>query len=160
MISTIVWPQQERSRFAVTDLYANVMDEGIPTMSGSKRDLINYRIERADMTLETARKLIQVQDWFGAANRLYYAVYQIVSALMTQEGIRIKSHSGAKAMFELHFIKTGKVDAEWGRLYKRLSDARHESDYVAFTTFDEQDIIPLLPQTEAFIDVIKRLINP
>ena len=29
MISTIVWPQQQRSRYAVTDLYANVMDEGI-----------------------------------------------------------------------------------------------------------------------------------
>ncbi len=29
MISTIVWPQQERPRYAVTDLYANVMDEGI-----------------------------------------------------------------------------------------------------------------------------------
>lgn len=29
MISTIVWPQRERSRFAVTDLYLNVMDEGI-----------------------------------------------------------------------------------------------------------------------------------
>lgn len=29
MISTIVWPKQERSRFEITDLYANVMDEGI-----------------------------------------------------------------------------------------------------------------------------------
>lgn len=29
MISTIVWPQKERSRFAVTDLYLNVMDEGV-----------------------------------------------------------------------------------------------------------------------------------
>lgn len=29
MISTIVWSQQERSRYAVTDLYRNVMDEGI-----------------------------------------------------------------------------------------------------------------------------------
>jgi predicted nucleotidyltransferase len=29
MISTIVWPQRERTRYAVTDLYANVMDEGI-----------------------------------------------------------------------------------------------------------------------------------
>lgn len=29
MISTIVWPQRERSRYAVTDLYSNVMDEGI-----------------------------------------------------------------------------------------------------------------------------------
>ena len=56
-------------------------------MSGSKIDLINYRIERADMTLKTARRLIEDQDWFSAANRLYYAVYQIVSALMAQEAI-------------------------------------------------------------------------
>lgn len=128
-------------------------------MSGTKADLINYRLERADMTLETARLLIDGQDWFGAANRLYYAVYQAVSALMTQEEIRIKSHSGAKAMFELHFIKTGKIEPRWGKLYVRLSDARHESDYAAFSTFNQDDILPLLPQTQEFIDVIKRLIN-
>lgn len=128
-------------------------------MSGDKIDLIHYRIERATMTLETARKLIEDQDWFGAANRLYYAVYQIISALMTQEEIRIKSHSGAKAMFELHFIKTGKVESKWGKLYVRLSDARQESDYGAFTVFTEEDITPLLPQTEEFINVIKRLIH-
>lgn len=29
IISTVVWPQRNLSRFAVTDLYANVMDEGI-----------------------------------------------------------------------------------------------------------------------------------
>lgn len=29
MISTIVWPQRERRRYEVTDLYQNVMDEGI-----------------------------------------------------------------------------------------------------------------------------------
>jgi uncharacterized protein len=29
IISTIVWPKQDRKRYAVTDLYLNVMDEGI-----------------------------------------------------------------------------------------------------------------------------------
>lgn len=29
MISTIVWPQHDKNRLAVTDLYANVMDEGV-----------------------------------------------------------------------------------------------------------------------------------
>ena len=28
MISTLVWPQQQRRRYEVTDLYQNVMDEG------------------------------------------------------------------------------------------------------------------------------------
>lgn len=127
-------------------------------MNGDKNDLIRYRLERADMTLDTAKRLVSDQDWFGAANRLYYAVYQAVSALLTQENIRIKSHDGAKAMFELHFIKSGRVEPIWGKLYKRLSDARHESDYVAFANFTEEDIAPLLSQTEEFIEVIKRLI--
>lgn len=78
---------------------------------------------------------------------------------MTHEDIPIKSHSGAKAMFELHFVKTGRTDAKWSKIYSRLSSARHDSDYGAFTVFTEEDILPLLPLTEEFIDVIKRLIN-
>jgi len=129
-------------------------------MNSGRDDLINYRIERAYLTLDSARRMIVDEDWFGAANRLYYAVYQIVSALMLHEGIRIKSHSGAKAMFELHFVKTGVLTPNWSKLYTRLSDARQESDYAPFANFDREDIAPLLPQTEEFIEVIKRLIQP
>jgi len=128
-------------------------------MSDPKTDLINYRIERSTATLDTARRLIEDEDWFGAANRLYYAIYQIISALMLKEGIRIKSHAGAKIMFELHFVKTGIVSPESGKLYTRLSNARHESDYGPFASFDREDIAPLFPQTQEFIDVTKRLIT-
>lgn len=128
-------------------------------MNSYKQDLIAYRIERADALLKTAKNLVDDQDWYSAVNRLYYAVYQIISALMTHEDIPIKSHSGAKAMFELHFVKTGRTDAKWSKIYSRLSSARHDSDYGAFTVFTEEDILPLLPLTEEFIDVIKRLIN-
>jgi uncharacterized protein (UPF0332 family) len=62
-------------------------------------------------------------------------------------------------MFDLHFVKTGHVDVKWSKLYSRLSDARHRSDYGAFIEFSEEDVRPLLTQTEEFIDVIKRLIN-
>ena len=127
-------------------------------MSGTKADLIKYRIERAEMTLDSAQRMIDA-EWLGVANRLYYSICQIISALMTQEEIRIKSHSGAKAMFELHFIKSGKIEPKWGKLYTRLSDARHESDYAPYASFSQEDIAPLLPQTREFIDVVKRLIN-
>ncbi len=62
-------------------------------------------------------------------------------------------------MFDLHFVKTNKVDVKWSKLYSRLSDARHSSDYGAFVEFTADDVLPLLPQTEEFIDVIKRLIT-
>ena len=128
-------------------------------MNSYKQDLIAYRIERAEAMLQTAKNLIEDKDWFSAVNRLYYAVYQIMSALMTKEDITIRSHSGAKAMFELHFVKTGRVDSKWSKLYSRLSDARHNSDYGAFTTFSQEDVLPLLPETEMLVSIIKNIIN-
>ena len=62
-------------------------------------------------------------------------------------------------MLELHFVKTGLLSVEWGRFYAQLFNERNDSDYEDFAIFTEEDIVPLLPQTEEFIDVIKRLIN-
>ncbi len=128
-------------------------------MNDEKQALIAYRLECADEMISDARSLVIEKRWKSAVNRLYYAVFQAVSALMIQESIRIKSHSGAKAMLELHFIKTGRIEKKWGKFYIDLSDNREESDYGAFVSFVEEDVLPLLPQTQEFIDVIKRLIN-
>ena len=72
-------------------------------MNDEKQSLIAYRLECADEMMSDARSLIEESRWKSTVNRLYYAVFQAVSALMIQEDIRIKSHSGAKAMLELHF---------------------------------------------------------
>ena len=128
-------------------------------MTNYRNDLIIYRLERANALLQTSRNLADNQDWFSTVNRLYYAVYQAVSALLVQAEIPVNSHAGAKAMFDLHFVKPGKVAVTWSKLYSRLSDARHSSDYGAFVEFSEEDVRPLLPETEAFVAIIKQLIN-
>ena len=128
-------------------------------MNETMQALIAYRLQCSDEMLSDARALTAEGRWKSAVSRLYYAVFQSVSALMIQEGIRIKSHSGAKAMLELHFVKTGIIGKEWSKFYNNLSDSRNESDYGAFVEFSEEDVLPLLPQTEEFIDVIKLLIN-
>ena len=77
-------------------------------MNDEKQALINYRLECAAEMVSDARSLINEKRWKSAVNRLYYAVFQAVSALMIQEKIRIKSHSGAKAMLEfaLHQVES------------------------------------------------------
>lgn len=104
--------------------------------------------------------MIRDGHWAGAVNRIYYSAFHAVSALLLAGDIIVKSHSGAKAMFERHFVKTGLVNSTWSKLYTRLYENRNESDYEDFAIFTEEDVLPLLPQTEEFIDVIKRLINP
>lgn len=93
-------------------------------MSEGKQALIAYRLEMSDEMLSDARSLIDEERWKSAVSRLYYSVFQVVSALMIQEDIRIKSHSGAKAMLELHFIKTGRIEKSWSKFYNDLSDSQ------------------------------------
>lgn len=128
-------------------------------MNEKMQALIAYRLECSDEMLSDARALTEERRWKSAVSRLYYAVFQSVSALMIQEGIRIKSHSGAKAMLELHFVKTEIIEKKWNKFYNNLSDSREESDYGAFVMYTEEDVLPLIPQTEEFINVLKRLIN-
>lgn len=124
-------------------------------MSDYKQDLIVYRLERADALLQTSRNLADDGDWFSTVNRLYYAVYQAISALMVHNSIPINSHDGAKSMFDLHFVKTRRVDVKWSKLYSRLSDARHSSGYGAFIEFTADDVLLLIPQTAKFIELIR-----
>lgn len=50
-------------------------------MSGTKEDLIKYRIIRAKDTLDDAHILADKEKWNSAINRLYYAAYYAVIAL-------------------------------------------------------------------------------
>ncbi len=54
--------------------------------SGNIQELINYRLHRAYETLEEARLMQDIGHWNTCANRLYYAAFYAVSALLIYEG--------------------------------------------------------------------------
>ena len=124
------------------------------------QDLIRYRIERASETFEEALLMQREGHWNSCANRLYYACYYAVSALLATKGLASSKHTGVKAFFNQHFIKTCLVSKENGRLYNRLFDARQEGDYVDFVVFKGDDVEPLIPQVKGFIDNISQLAQP
>ncbi len=69
-------------------------------MSKSKAETIAFRRDKLEECLQAALTLIDAENWPSAVNRLYYSVFHVVSALMLQRDIRVKTHTGAKAMFE------------------------------------------------------------
>lgn len=62
-------------------------------MSRTKDDLINYRIERAYATLNSAKRLTAFDDWNTIANRLYYASFYAVLALLAKNDIDTYTHT-------------------------------------------------------------------
>ena len=81
-------------------------------MIGSKEDLVKYRLERAKDTLDDALILSEKNKWNSTINRLYYAAYYAVMALLLQSDLMPSTHNGTKSNFTLHFIKTGIIAKE------------------------------------------------
>jgi uncharacterized protein (UPF0332 family) len=123
------------------------------------RDLTQYRIDRALETLEDARILQKSKRWNACVNRLYYACYYAVSALLLQKGLFSSKHTGIRSMFNLHFVKTGKVPKDYAKTFNDLFERRQESDYVDFVRFTEQQVHPWVEQTEKFVSFIDSLIR-
>lgn len=128
-------------------------------MNENLNALITYRLLRATETLEEARLMQQERHWNACANRLYYAAFYAVSALLVKDGYATTKHSGLKALFNQHYVKPGIFEKEDGRLYNRLFDLRQEGDYIDFVTLDAEMVEPMIGQTAVFIEKIRSLIG-
>jgi len=125
-------------------------------MSGNVNDLIKYRIERANETLADARLLADKERWNSCINRLYYASFYAVNALLLNNNFKTHTHNGCKAKFHHEFIKTGVIDKKYGKLYSDLFDWRQEGDYADFISFNKETVTPLLMETELLIKEIEK----
>lgn len=125
-------------------------------MTGKIEDLLKYRIERAHETLADARLLAEGGRWNSCVNRLYYASFYSVNALLLKNNFKTHTHNGCRTKFLLEFIKTGIISKDYGKLYTDLFDWRQEGDYADFISFDQSTVTPLLDQTENFIKEIEK----
>ena len=122
-------------------------------------DYSNYRIQKAKETIVEVEIHIQNEFWNTAINRMYYACFYAVSALLVKHGIETSSHKGIRQLFGKMFVKTGKFDKNLAKHYTDLFEKRHKGDYNDFFDFDKETVIRLLPISKEFIRVIEDLIN-
>lgn len=106
----------------------------------SRESLMNYRLQRAKETLREADILIEQNCYNAAVNRLYYACYYAVVALLVKYNVEAHTHQGVKQMFGLHFIATGKIENKHSRFYSQLFNDRISDDYDDFLIFDEEQL--------------------
>lgn len=123
----------------------------------NRKDIVNYRIERAFTALEQAKLNLKLNCLEVTANRLYYAAYYAVSSLLISNKIPAHSHEGNVTQFGLHFVKTGKVNREDGKLLSHLLTMRIKGDYSDRFGLTEEDVLPLIEPTERFIKKITDL---
>ena len=122
----------------------------------SRTDLVKYRMERANETLQEARLLAKEGYYNATFNRLYYACFYAALALLAKNGIPTASHAGVKTMLGLHFVSKGLLEKEYGKTFSRLFEIRHSGDYDDFVYCDKEMSDEYTPLPEAFIRGVLR----
>lgn len=128
-------------------------------MTGSKEDLVKYRLEKAKETLEDACILIESKRWNSAINRLYYSAFYAVIALLLNANHKTTTHNGVKSIFSEQFIKNNIISQELGKRYSQLFAWRQKGDYADLFDFTEEKVLPYYEFVKNFILQIEKIIG-
>lgn len=128
-------------------------------MTSEERTLISYRLERAKETLGEAQLLYDSGYLNTYVNRLYYACFYAVSALLLTKKFSTSKHGHLRSLFHREFIKTGIVPHDMGRFFDLLFENRQEGDYADFIRFQPEDVFEWMEKTKNFVHGITQVVT-
>ncbi len=119
----------------------------------------NYRLQRAKETYEDALILKDKSRWNSTINRLYYAAFYAVMALLISKKVKTSTHNGVKISFNKLFIKTKEIPQEYGKLFAQLFTWRQKGDYDDLYDFNEAKVLPYFKPVESLIEIVENIIS-
>ena len=117
--------------------------------------LVRYRIDRAQETILEAELALNNDMLQLAANRIYYAIFYITSALAAKYKYSTSKHSQLKGWFNKNFIKTGKLPKQLGEIYELAFVNRQESDYDDFVSLNREELLQQFNEMKQFVAQIE-----
>lgn len=93
-------------------------------MTNEERTLIAYRMSRATESIQEAKILSDAGHINSYVNRLYYACFYAVSALLLTRNISTSKHGHLRSLLHREFVKTGLIPQEMGKHFDLLFNSR------------------------------------
>lgn len=106
-----------------------------------RENLISYRIS----TSIDLSNHIEKGYWNSATNRMYYACFHAVSALLIKHDHRVSSHKGTRILFGRYFVSKGLIRPILGNVYSDLFQNRHSGDYTDYFDNTEESVKTYIP---------------
>ncbi|MCR5065849.1 MAG: HEPN domain-containing protein [Bacteroidales bacterium] len=121
--------------------------------------IVTLELEKADKTWAQMEVQIETNQWELVANRLYYALFHAVSALLIHDKHEVGTHRGAVGKFSLFYVKTGLFSKEDGRLYSHLQKLREDGEYNCFIDIEREEVEQKIEPSKLLIAKIKDYIQ-
>jgi uncharacterized protein (UPF0332 family) len=126
------------------------------TVEEKKQELSRYGVRQAEESLDEARFLLSGnKSARSVLNRVYYAMFYAVLALLVYEPYSSSKHSGVLSYFNKRFIKEHTFPEALGRSLNKAFELRQRGDYREYITLHYEQIEPFIGQAEAFLLAVK-----
>ena len=124
-----------------------------------KEILIGLYPSKSEEILSDAVLCLENKRWNSAANRLYYAVFHVLNALLVSDNKPACSHKGMRLTFGKNYVMTGLASEEEALLLSRMETMRNKADYNCTFTAKAEVVSELYPQVRDLIEHLKQLIK-
>lgn len=121
--------------------------------------LVKYRLLEATETLTEAEILRDAGSYRGAVNRAYYAMFYALLGLLATRQLVSSKHSGAIALFDREFVKTGIFPPELSRSLHLAFQRRQRHDYADIERPDVQIANESIHDARRFVEAIRDYVN-
>jgi uncharacterized protein (UPF0332 family) len=126
-------------------------------MTPEEQALVRYRLERAYEAIKEAKLLFDAGHLRTYVNRLYYACFYAMSALLLTRGLSTSKHTHLRAILHKDFIRPGTIPLEHGQFFDLLFNSRQKGDYSDLVVFQTEEVAGWLQQTQAFVEHVSTL---
>jgi uncharacterized protein len=123
-----------------------------------RRDYLAHRLSRARNALRMAELALGEEDdglLPDAVNRLYYACFYAVTALLYTEGVTASRHTGLISLFGEHWTGPERFSRGLGRFLHQMFERRLEGDYGEEASFERSEVESWIAEAKAFVTQIE-----
>ena len=119
------------------------------------KELLLGEWSRAVSALRSAQVLLAEDLYVDSVSRAYYAIMHAAKAALYVFDVNARSHDPVRRLFDLHLIRTGRLDRELASYLARSADDRLVADYDIEVTFSRDQAALECERAEAFLRRIR-----
>ena len=127
-------------------------------IDGGSRELIAYRLRQAEEVLGDAEILAGSGSPRSVVNRVYYAMFYAVVALLLVRDTGSARHSGVIALFDREYVKTGTIDRQFSRWLHEAFRCRQMGDYDELAAITREEAAVYVDRARQFLAETRRVV--
>ena len=121
-----------------------------------RETLVRYRLDKAAHTLRQAEALLAIDEWDGAVNRAYYAMFYAALAMLARHGVGgARRHAGVLVQVDRELVGLGHLPREQATDLHEAFRMRQRADYAEVEAVDADRARELVEAAGSFIDVVR-----